>query len=167
MKKHVIWQNTDINIEDWRDGYMEFCDINDIEPGDDSAIIEWAIDINNEYLNDEKMNLDKIVDNDIICIADVGRWNGRVYGCKILDNNINNIFTVYDDYIEYYGNGRDIVATGTHHDGTNYYIFRKIRAGRDIDKFLEDIHNNKPITLAKLNYYTESLYNDVASVYGW
>lgn len=167
MKKHVIWQNTDINIDDWRDGYMEYCDFNDIEPGDDNDILDWAIDTNNEYLNDEKMNLDKILDNDIICIADIGRWNGRAYGYRILNNNINDIFSVYDDYIEYYGDGKNIVACGNHHDGANFYIFRKIRPGRDIDKFLDAIHNGEKITPAKLNYHTQSIYNDVASIYGW
>ena len=32
---------------------------------------------------------------------------------------------------------------------------------------LDDIYNGKEITRKKLNYYTKSLYKDVANVYGW
>lgn len=167
MKKHYIWQNTDINIDEWRDGYLEFCDFNNITPGDDYALLEWATDTNFLYLDDENENLNKTIDGDIIVIADLGRWNGRVNGYKICNNNLNAILNVNDPYFEIYGDGRDIVAVGNHHDGTNYYIFRAIRPDRNIDNFLSAIYNNEPISRAKLNYYTRSIYNDVANIYGW
>ena len=84
-----------------------------------------------------------------------------------MNDNLNSILNVVDDYIEYFGDGKNICATGSHHDGTNYYIFRAIRPGRNIDKFLNDIYNGEQITVAKLNYYTRSIYPDIARVYGW
>lgn len=167
MKKHYIWQNTDLNIDDWRDAYLEFCDFNNVTAGDDAALYDWMIDTNLNYFDDERYNLNKQIDAKIICIADIGRWNGRAAGYRILNNNLNSILNVVDDFIEYYGDGENILATGSHHDGTNYYIFRAIRPGRNIDNFLNDIYNGEKITAQKLNYYTRSIYKDVATVYGW
>lgn len=167
MKKNYIWQNADLNIEDWRDGYIEFCEINEIRPSTDDDLFEWMIETNAEYLEDERMNLDKTIDSDIVCIANIGRWNGRVTGYLILNNNLNSILNVQDDYMEIYGNGKDIVGKGTHHDGQNFYTFRAIRPGKNIDKFLNAVYNGEEITQAKLNYYTRSIYGDIAAIYGW
>lgn len=166
MKK-CIWGNMNLNIDDWRDGYAEYCEINGITPGDDYDIYNWMEDTNALYLDDERVNLNKRINGDIIAIADVGRWNGRFSGYIILDNNINSIFNIQDDLTEFYGDGRDIRATGVHHDGRNYYLFRAARPGRDIDKLLTAIYNGEYISPQKLNYYTRSIYDDVAAVYGW
>lgn len=167
MKKHYIWQNTDFNIDDWRDGYIEFCELNELTPGGDDDIYNWMIETNNEYLHDEKLNLNKRLDDYIIIIADLGLWNGRKQGYKISRANLNAIFNINDDLMEFYGDGREIRATGYHHDGTNYYLFRQLRAGRDPEKLLDDIYNGREISPQKLNYYTRSIYTDVANVYGW
>ena len=167
MKKHYIWQNTDLNIDDWRDGYAEFCEFNNITPGDDSALYDWMIDTNFNYLDDETENLNKTIKEKIVCIADIGRWDGRVNGYIVLSNNLNSILNIRDDRTEIYGDGKNILAAGYHHDGINFYTFRAIRPDRNIDKFLNDIYRGGKITPAKLNYYTRSIYADVANVYGW
>lgn len=167
MKKQHIWQNIDLNVEEWRDGYAEFCDINNITPGGENDLYNWMINTNYMYLDDERENLNKQIDGKILCIADIGRWNGRVNGYVILNDNLNSFLNICDDYMEFFGDGKNIRAAGHHHDGTNYYIFRAIRPGRDIDKFLNAIYNGEHITNSKLNYYTRSIYLDVAAVYGW
>jgi hypothetical protein len=166
MKK-IIWSNVNLNVDDWRDGYIEFCEYNNITPGGDDDLFDWMITTNYNYLDDELINLDKKLDGQILAIADVGHWNGRATGYKLLDNNLKNILYVYDDYTEFYGDGREIRATGYHHDGTNYYLFRQFRAGRDPEKLLDDIYNGREISPQKLNYYTRSIYKDIANIYGW
>ena len=170
MKKRIIWSNTNLNIEDWRDGYKEFLEINEMDGDseDEESIYEWMVETNGDYLGDEQMNLNKKIDGRILCIADLGLWNGRKSGYKILGDNINTIFNIGDfDYVEFYGDGYNIRATEHHHDGTNYYLYRVIREDRNIDNLLDAIYNNEEITMKKLNYYTKSLYKDVANVYGW
>lgn len=168
MKKQYIWQNSDINIDDWCDGYAEFCEINNIEPGNDDDFYQWIDETNAEYLNDERMNLNKIIDSDIIAIADLSLWSGRVFAYKIIKSrNISDILYSNAPLIEWFADGRDICATETHHDGINYIIYRAIRPERNIDQLTDAIINNKHITRAKLNYYTRSIYNDVATIYGW
>lgn len=170
MEKHTIWSNLNLNVDDWRDGYEEFCEINNMEydPDDEDAVREWMEETNNLYLGDEQMNLDKKLNDRILIIADLGLWYGRKSGYKILGNNINEMFNIGSfEFAEFYGDGKDIRAKEVHHDGTNHYLFRVIRSGRNIDKLLEAIYNGEEISKQKLNYYTRSLYKDVADVYGW
>lgn len=170
MIKHIIWSNRNLNIDDWRDGYKEFLEINEISnsPNDEDAIYDYMIETNNSYLDDERYNLNKKIDGRILVIADIGLWNGRRQGYKILDNIISDILYDRDgEYLEWYGDGYNIKATVSHHDGTNYYEYRVIREDKNIDNFLDAIYNGEKISRKKLNYYTKSLYPYVANVYGW
>lgn len=169
MKKRIIWSNTDLDIDDWREGYREFLEINelDYDPDDEDAIYAWMAETNNMYLEDERANLDIPTEGRILVIADLGLWNGRRQGYRILPANVNRIFDVSHDYIEWYSDGYNIRAKDYHHDGTNFYEFRVIREDRDIDRLLEAIYNGEEISRKKLNYYTKSLHKYVAKVYGW
>lgn len=171
MKKRMIWSNMDLNIEDWRDGYKEYLEINDMDdadPNDEDAIYEWMNETNDMYFDDEYANLNKKLDGRILVIADLGLWNGRKQGYKILGNNVHDIlYSGGGDYMEFYGDGYNIKGTVHHHDGTNHYLYRVIREDRNIDNLLDAIYNGEEITSSKLNYYTKSLYKNVAEIYGW
>lgn len=162
MKK-TIWSNLNMNINDWK----EFLDEEYPEITNEYEQYSLVLDLENEMLNDERINLDIKTDGRIIAIGDIGRWNGRVHGYKILGNNISNILYSDCDYCEWYSDGYNIKFTGHHHDGTNYYEYRILRENRNIDKFLEDLYLNNNITRKKINYYTSSLLPNVAKVYGW
>lgn len=170
MKKHIIWSNMNLDIEDWRDDYQEYLEENgfDERHNNDDDLYKWMYDINAECLYDERANLDKVVDGRILVIGDIGRWNGRVSGYKIIDSgNIHDILYSECDYVEWYGDGYNIRSVGIHHDGRNYAEYRVIREDRNIENLLNDIYDGKEISRAKLNYYTRSLYPYVAKVYGW
>ena len=170
MKKHIIWSNMNLDVEDWRDDYKESCENNDMEydPNDEYAIYEWMMETNKEYLDDERMNLNKVVEGRILVIADLGLWNGRKSAYKIVDSgNIKDILGFTYDCAEFYGDGYNIRGTEVHHDGTNHYLYRVIREDRNIVNLLNDIWDGKEFTMKKLNYYTKSLYKDVAKVCGW
>ena len=48
-------------------------------------------DLNHDYLEDERVNLNIQLPQPIICIADLGRWNGRFSGYKeIASGNIRD-----------------------------------------------------------------------------
>lgn len=122
----------------------------------------------NTYLDDERYNLNKYLDGRILIIADLGLWNGRKQGYKIIDGNISNILYDNDaDFIEWYADQYNIRATAHHHDGTNYYLYREIREDRNIQILLDDIYNGREISRSKLNYYTRSIRPYVAEIYGW
>ena len=95
----------------------------------------------------------------IIAIADLGLWNGRKQGYKLLGENVKNIFDVYEDINKYYCDGKDIRAVCTHHDGTNYILFREFKdiSQKQIYNFLRKITSNQPLTYQQLHKYTSSL----------
>ncbi len=170
MKKHIIWQNIDLNIEDWKDGYEEYIEINNLEdrnPEDEDEIYDFMVDTNNLYLDDERCNLNKKVDGRILVIADIGRWDGRVQGYEILDDDISSILYSNCEYCKWYSDGYNIKFKGIHHDGVNHLEYRVIREDRNIENLLNDIYNGKEISRKKLNYYTRSLHPYVAEIYGW
>lgn len=170
MSKHIIWGNINLDIKDWKDGYKEYLEMNslDRDPDDENAIYRWMCETNNDYIFDERVNLNKKVDGRILVISDLGLWNGRRSGYQIIESrNIRDILYADCDYVEWYGDGYNIRCTAHHHDGTNYYEYRIIREDRGIDNLLNAIYRGEEITRKKLNYYTKSLYKEVANVYGW
>lgn len=167
MKK-IIFTNDYWNL-DTNMIVEDYCNCNDININELSDFAKDNI-INNDiesWYDAEKLNLDIQLDDDVLAIADLGLWNGRTSGYKLLGNNLNEILNVNGDVIEIYAENRNIKAKAEHHDGVNYILFRKIRDGRDIEKLLARIYENKPISPSLLNYYTESLYPEVKSIYGW
>lgn len=170
MKKHIIWSNMNLDIEDWRYAYEEYLEENgfDERHDNDDDLYDYMIETNDMYLDDERMNLNKVVEGRILVIADLGLWDGRKSAYKIVGSgNIKDILGFTYDYAEFYGDGYNIRGTEMHHDGTNHYLYRVIREERNIQNLLDAIYNNEEITSSKLNYYTKSLYKDVAKVYGW
>lgn len=161
--KRTIWQNIDLKIEDWKD-FLEECHP---DVTDEYEQMDLIREMNSEYLCDERANLNKKINGRILVLGDLGRWDGRVNGYKILDNNISSILETDCDYCEWYSDGYNIKYKGIHHDGVNYAEYRVIREDRNIENLLDDIYNGKEISRKKLNYYTKSLHSYVAKVYGW
>ena len=164
MKKHVIWSNINLDINNWKD----FLEEEYPEVEDECEQYGLIDELNNEYLDDERCNLNRVLDGRILVIGDLGRWNGRVNGYKIIDGqNIRDILYSDCDYCEWYSDGYNIRSTQHHHDGSNLLLYRVIREDRNIDNLLDAIYNGEEITKNKLNYYTKSLHKAVADVYGW
>ena len=164
MKRHIIWSNRNLDLADWKD----FLEEEYPEVTDEYEQYELISEMNMEYLRDERCNLSEKVDGRILVIADLGLWDGRRQGYKILDNTISDILYDRDgEYLEWYGDGYNIKATVSHHDGTNFYEYRVIREDRNIENLLDAIYNGEEINRKKLNYYTKSLYPYIAKIYGW
>ena len=82
--RHIIWSNQNLDVDDWREDYKEFLEANELDddPNDEQALYEWMVETNDDYLSDERMNLNVQLSQPIIVIGDIGRWNGRVMGYK-------------------------------------------------------------------------------------
>ena len=174
MKKHIIWSNN-IDLNDWA-SYLEEELSNKImkgkkEEGEKFSEVEkyeLVCNLNDEYFEDEKINLNQPLPNRIVAIANLGLWNGRKTGYKILGDNLNEILQGFGcDFIEVYSDGYNIKFKGVHHDGKNYMEFRLIKNTENIDNLLNDIYEGKEISRSKLSYYTSSLLPYVAKFYGW
>ena len=161
-KIRTIW-NSEINLDDWKD----FIEEEYPDYTDESFLYERCSNMNDIYLEDEKMNLNKELKNPIICIADLGLWNGRKSGYKILGNNLNEIFNIGDfDDAHWYVTKYNIKCSEKHHDGINHYLFRELKDIKFLDllcqKCIDDMLTPQDIAL-----YTRSLKPYVSKIYGW
>lgn len=171
--RHVIWSNMNLDVDDWRDGYKEFLEINELDddPNDENKLYEYMVETNDEYLSDERTNLNIQFSQPIIVIGDIGRWNGRVTGYKMIDSgNIKDCLYSDTDYTEWYVDKYgDLRAEAVHHDGTNHYLYRVFKDGvtdTQIENLQDKIYNGKA-TRADITRVTKRLGDDIAGVYGF
>ena len=161
----IIWSDN-VNYEDWR------ADMESEYPDESEQFrIGRAYQINDGYLDDERCNLNIQLPSPILVIGDIGRWNGRVMGYKeIASGNIRDC--LYSDcdyntwYVDRYG---DLRCTASHHDGTNYYLYRTYKEGvsdEQIENLKRKIYNGK-VTRADITRITRRLGDEIGSVYGW
>lgn len=172
-QRHVIWSNTDLDIDDWREAYKEFLEANELEndPNDENAIYEWMYETNNEYLNDERANLNIQMPQSILVIADLGLWNGRAMAYKeIPSGNIKDCLYSNTDYTEWYVDNRgDLCAEAIHHDGTNHYLYRVYKDSvteTQRENLKEKIYSGRA-TRADITRITKRLGDEIGNVYGW
>lgn len=106
----------------------------------------------------------------IIVIADLGLWDGRHMGYKVLSaGSLSKILSVTqgDSFKLYYDDETDnVVMEDSHHDGTNVYTFREARAKVDYDGLLDLIYFEKA-TEDDIDKYTTALGKYVRKIYGW
>ena len=162
-----------LNPDDWRDSYKDFLEINEIDgnPNDEHELYEYMVETNGEYLSDERENLNVQLAQPIIVIGDIGRWNGRVMGYKMIDSgNIKDC--LYSDtdmtewYVDQYG---DLRADAVHHDGTNHYLYRVFKENaspEQIERLQEKIYYSKA-TRADITRVTKRLGDEIAAIYGF
>ena len=165
-EKRMVWQDIDLDINDWIDDLREeYPDLGEDE------LIQKMYEINAEYLGDERDNLNIQCGSEIIVFGDIGRWNGRVCGYKIIESgNIRDCLYSDCDMNEWYvdRNG-DLCSTQIHHDGRNYLYYRKFKDGLsddDRDDFLDKFCDGKA-TQKDIDRVTDKIGIIVAQVYGW
>ena len=138
IERHVIWSNVHLDLDDWRgfltESYPELS-------GNEDRLYEKMHEVNMEYLNDERQNLNIQLSRPILVIGDLGFWNGRVRCCK----------------------------DAIHHDGTNRYLYRVFKRGvSDVQmaRLQEKICCGKA-TRTDITRLTQRLGDSIAAVYGF
>lgn len=165
-EKRVVWSNINLDINDWKeDIYENYPELPRSEYEDK------MVELNDEYFEDEKSNLNKSIDGDLIVIADLGLWNGRRTGYGIIENaKLSTCLKQMYDYAEWYvTRDGEFQSRQIHHDGTNYYTYRKIKEGIDEDtlyEFKEKMYDGVA-TQEDFDRVTEKLGKAVGEIYGW
>lgn len=98
-QKHIIW-SSDPDYEDWRGDLEEqYPELSEQER------MELMVEQNNDYLDDERCNLNIQLSRPILLIADIGRWDGRYPGyAEIKSGNIRDCLYSEMDYSTWYVN---------------------------------------------------------------
>lgn len=164
--KNIIWSNYNLDIEDWRADLQEY-----YPDYTEDELIEEMHYTNNEYIEDERMNLNIQLSQEIIAIADIGRWNGRRGGYKIIESG-NIADCLYSEceygewYIDEYG---EFNCRESHHDGTNYITYRTFRdniTDEQREKLLDALWKGEA-DQTLIDKYTKRIGPEICKVYGW
>lgn len=166
-RKHLIWTN-DLNYEDWREDLeAEYPNATERER------MDLMYEINNDYLDDERCNLNIQLNHKILIIANLGLWNGRRLAYKeIKSGNIRDCLYGYSSdyyntwYLDYRG---DLRCDCVHHDGTNYLMYRVWKPNvkqSQMDRLKNKLYAGKA-TRDEVSRLTMRLGDVVADVYGW
>lgn len=165
QKERVIW-SSHCDFSDWEEDLRS-----DHPEMSESELYEEMCFLNDEYLNDERYNLDITLENPIIVIGDLGLWYGRRQGYKELNSrNIKDCLVQEEDYNTWYvDDAGDLRCEASHHDGTNYYTYREWKPGiseNQKDTFKEKLYNGTA-TRQDVVKYTRRLGDAICRVYGW
>ena len=127
-QKHLIWSNYALNFEDWRDDLeADYPDLSE------EKRIALMYEINSDYLDDERANLNIQLDQPILIIGDLGLWTGRHIGYKEIESGNIRDCLYSDRDIEYstwfVDKLGDLRCEAIHHDGTNHLLYRTYKPG--------------------------------------
>lgn len=102
--------------------------------------------------------MDISLERPIIAIADLGLWNGRHMGYKIIGDNVQSCFNFGrdSDDMEWFLDSHDLRSNQFHHDGTNHIVYRVLREGRRLNTIKDKIYFGK-MTNRDLHNYTQSI----------
>lgn len=165
--RHIIWSN-DLDYDDWQ------ADLEEQYPElSENERIELMYELNGNYLDDERYNLNIQLLRPILVVGDLGLWHGRRMGYKEIESgNIRDcLYSERDiDYSTWYvdKNG-DFRCDAIHHDGTNYYLYRTYKDGvseTQIDNLKEKLYRGTA-TRADITRITRRLGDEIANVYGF
>ena len=175
-EKYIIWNSEAWmdNQEDWKESYIDTCEANeidiDIENITEDDIFNYAQELNNDYLNDERENLDIEIPNGIIALADIGRWNGRVNGYKEIGTNIADCLYSNMDMVEWYVDPWGVFrSTMADHDGMTFVVYRAWKddvTEEQKERILDGIYYGG-VSERTIRRYTRNIGKDIANVYGW
>ena len=164
--KHIIWSDYALDYEDWR-GVLE-SEYPDLSENERVALM---YEMNGDYLDDERANLNIQLPQPIIVIGDLGLWYGRRMGYKEIESgNISDCLYSDTDYSTWYVDKLgDLRCDAIHHDGTDHYLYRTYKGGvreSQIDLLKEKLYCGIA-TRADITRVTRRLGDDIAKVYGF
>ena len=164
--RHIIWSNYGLDYEDWQADLEEnYPDLSENER------IALMYEINDDYLDDERTNLNVQLSNPILVIGDLGLWYGRRMAYKEIESgNIRDCLFADTDYSTWYVDKLgDLHCDAVHHDGTNHYLYRTYKDGvreSQIELLKEKLYRGIA-TRADITRITRRLGDDIAKVYGF
>ena len=136
----------------------------------DEKLYDECYENNSMWFDDERENLSSVDDyGELIAIADIGRWNGRVSGYKIIKDLPDVLYSSCDYERVYVDSNGDLRKEESHHDGSNSILYRYLKESlteEQRDNFLDKIYNGE-CTQKDITRYTRKAGVGIAKMYGW
>ena len=169
-KINEIW-NYDTYSYDKEEMKQEYEEIYEEIPSEEE-LERFIEDTNNMFLDDERSNVEfyekQHGQKTYIILADLGLWDGRAEGGKIIKGLWNAISKCFEDYNHIYEYRRRLCVDAIHHDGTNHFQIKELTP-----RGLEYIEKNPYMPDRELHQhlFRDSHYsNEVKlfkTIYGW
>lgn len=174
---HTIW-NEYIDIEDFRDNLEEAFPERDWDELKDSPeAYNYCAELNGEYLDDERWNLNIQLPYPILTVADLDLWDGHKWTYGIIKSGkisdcLHSALRCESFCHWYLDDNGDLCCDEAHHDGTNHYIYRMIKptAGGNLESRIELLAGkilSDDFQIKSIKQYTTRLGDKIADVYGW
>ena len=125
--------------------------------------------INQLWYDDTETGLSHCDRGELVAIANLGRWNGRCSGYKIIKSLSKVLNTSCDDEELYIDSNGDLRKSESHHDGSNSILYRYWKEGlSDTQKenFLDKIYNGN-CSQKDITRYTRKAGVEIAEAYSW
>jgi hypothetical protein len=164
-KENIIWTNNDYS--EWKE-----CMIKYDGASEEDVTLEAYYDDTDFCLDDERDNLDIDLDKVVVCFIDLGLWDGRYRAAMVCKHqNVNSIFDFMAasrscDYFDFYCDRYNVRSRASHHDGTNYALFRLCESAEQAERVTDQWVHEKA-SEEKIRKRTRSLRPYVAKVYGF
>ena len=127
-------------------------------------------DFNNQiWFEDTQRELCNADRGELVAIADLGRWNGRCSGYKVIKSLPDVLYSNCDDEELYVDSNGDLHKSESHHDGSNSILYRYWKEGlSDTQKenFLDKIYNGS-CSQKDITRYTRKAGLEIAELFGW
>lgn len=163
--RHIIWSDY-LDYDDWKEDLeAQYPDLSENER------VALMYQINGDYLDDERCNLNIQLSHPILVVRDLGLWCGRRMGYKeIGSGNIRDCLYSDTDYSTWYvdKNG-DFRCEAIHHDGTNHYLYRTYKDGvseAQIENLKDKLYHGTA-TRGDITRITRRLGDEIAKVHGF
>lgn len=136
----------------------------------EEKLYDECYSMNDLWFDDERLNLSCVEDSgELIAIADIGRWNGRVSGYKRIKDLPDVLYSSCDYERVYVDSNGDLRKDESHHDGSNSILYRYLKESlteEQKDNFLDKIYNGK-CTQKDITRYTRRAGVGIAKMFGW
>lgn len=156
-KRRIIWSN---------DEYDKWLEDMQGEITEEEMTPEYYHYCCESDLSDERANLNVEVDGCIVAFANLGLWDGRHNGAKIVGSVLKDILYSNDDLVTWYCDVYNVKCDTTHHDGKNHILYRVAKNREQAETLVNKIAFNG-MTEEQFRKATKSLRPYVAKVYGW
>lgn len=163
--RYVLWSDINLDFDDWKDDLQsEYPELSE------DRLREKMYEINADYLDDERANLNRQFSQPILVIGNLGLWNGRANGYKVIDSgNLKDCLYTDSDMAEWYVAKRgDLRCDAIHHDGTNHYLYRVFK-DNVTDTQIENLQNKiyfGTATRSDITRVTKRLGDEINKIYG-
>ena len=124
---------------------------------------------NQFWRDDTETELSHCDSGELVAIANLGRWNGRYSGYKIIKSLSDVLHTSCDDEELYIDSNGDLRKIESHHDGNNSILYRYWKEGlsdEQKENFLDKIYNGN-CSQKDITRYTRKAGIEIAEAFGW